>query len=148
MGNIYLVFVCGSRHRAPEPLSNKGDRSIFCSNETTRGPWLASGWGWELERPGLIRSLEHSASLTLQPLGQEERLETELTISANDLIKHTYGMATKPLQDGVWEASGLVNPSKSGESGAPKGARESRGPTTHPRPLHRFHLAVPESYSS
>lgn len=85
-------------------LSEKGDRSIFCSNEVTFGVPLGSsrmGAGFQKD-PAIIRRWELSAP-SPQPLGRGDGLEVELI--TNGTILHTYEASIKTfLSDRVQRA--------------------------------------------
>lgn len=64
-----MALVSGFWHTVPKTqnfLSDKGDRSIFCSRDMTFGGLLGSFKRVVVpEKPALIRSLEHSTHLPL-----------------------------------------------------------------------------------
>lgn len=75
-------------------LSEKGDRSFFCSNEMTFGVPLSSfkmGAGFQKD-PAIIRRWELSAP-SPQPPGKGDGLEIELI--TNGTILHTYEASIK-----------------------------------------------------
>lgn len=80
--NTYLVFVPGSRHRAPKChsfLNDRSDRSVFYSDEATLSRPLDSFRMkvWSSER--LRHDWRFGTYILTSPLlGRRERLETEL----------------------------------------------------------------------
>lgn len=85
------------------------DMSVFCSNQVTFGGLLDSsrmGSGCQKDQ-ALIRSLEFSASFQ----GGERGWRLSQSSMANDLINNAYTMEPpqKPLNDGTWKVSRLVN---------------------------------------
>lgn len=112
-----------------EPLSSRGDRSVFCP---VRGPRVARGWGWAPGRPGHHQKL---GILSPPPSpGKGEGRKKEL------VSHHVYVMKSshKPPKYGVRRASRHVGTSlyREGDTPIPRGRELLLGTLADQVPAH------------